>query len=86
MINALILSWKISVEICDVNADSIIYFDLPPDYVMYMLSRKYANCFLNKNFFFLEERPEFDSKCSIDLIEPFAELDIILKEVCSALL
>lgn len=70
------------IETNDLSADWIIYFDMPPDYLSYVVSRKYSNCTANKNFFFLEERSQKNAaKYNVDLIEPFAQLDLTLKEV-----
>lgn len=87
-LNTLVISWNTDVEIEEVNSDWIIYFDMPPSYKKYILSRKFANDKSNSNYFFLEEtgnQEKFDK--DKNSLEEFVDLDLALKQVsCTIML
>lgn len=76
-VNVLVLTWETVISMTGVNADWIFYFDLPPNYVSYIISQKHGNCDQNEHYFFVEQ-------CNGDPkqeIEPFVDLNIVLQEV-----
>ena len=76
-INVLILTWETFTNMPEVNADWILYFDLPPDNISYVLSVKYGNCVKNEHVFLVEEGNEDVKK----KVEPFRDLSCLFQEV-----
>lgn len=82
MLNTLVVTWDVDIQSDLLNANWMIYFDMPTDFKAYADTRRFVSYSDNINFFFIRVSPnEANLQHDKSSLENYVELDAAFKEV-----